>query len=317
VVFAAVLAAIAPLVVLVVGAAPAEASTYRYWTYWWGAGSGGSQTGWRFAAVGPAGHRVGDAWVLGWRFATSTTSGGTAPRSSASFASLCPSLAAPVPGSLRVALVVDYGTSSDAPPGQQPPTTSTVRVECTTVPTGASGVTVLNTVGVSVRSSDGLICALDGYPVGECAPVVPDPTPSASPPHSAAPTASRPAGAAASASSAASHPASASGAARATPSPGAASSPGGSATPSRSSSGPTAGATGSLTPTGAPSAAAGAVTPTGADESLLPAASGSPVAAASTGSAGSAGPWGVLAVAVVVALAVGSVWWRRRSGGTS
>ena len=124
------------LVTLLAAAVPAEASTYRYWTYWWGSGTGKTAAGWTFAQVGPAGHRVGDTWVLGWRFATTSTVGGTPPRQSADFATLCPGLSTPTSGSVRVALVVDYGTTSDAPPGQAPPTTSTVRRECLTVPAG-------------------------------------------------------------------------------------------------------------------------------------------------------------------------------------
>ncbi len=131
------------LVTLLAAAVPAEASTYRYWTYWWGSGTGKTAAGWTFAQVGPAGHRVGDTWVLGWRFATTSTVGGTPPRQSADFATLCPGLSAPASGSVRVALVVDYGTTSDAPPGQAPPTTSTVRRECLTVPAGSSGADVL------------------------------------------------------------------------------------------------------------------------------------------------------------------------------
>jgi hypothetical protein len=165
------------LVALLATAAPAEASTYRYWTYWWGTDTGKPHSGWRFSPQGPAFHPVGDQWVLGWRFATTSTTGGAAPRQSPSFGALCPKLSTPVPGSVRVALVVDYGTTADAPAGQRPPTTTHVRLECLTIPGTPRGTDVLRAASVSVRTEKGLLCALDGYPAGECAPVLPDPTP--------------------------------------------------------------------------------------------------------------------------------------------
>jgi hypothetical protein len=167
---------------LAVALAPAaEASTFRYWSYWWGERPG-KPSAWQYASQGPATHSVGDTWVLGWRFATAPENGTSAPRQSASFAALCPGLDAPVAGSVRVALVVDYGSSADAPPGQSPPTSSTVRVECLTLPTSprVTGSSVLAAAGVPVRTEAGLVCALDGYPKGECAPLVSAPAPSPS-----------------------------------------------------------------------------------------------------------------------------------------
>ena len=45
-------------VALVSGAAPASASTYRYWTYWWGTDTGKPHSGWKFASQGPASSEV-------------------------------------------------------------------------------------------------------------------------------------------------------------------------------------------------------------------------------------------------------------------
>ena len=59
--------------VLAVALAPAaEASTYRYWSYWWGERPDRSAT-WQYASQGPATHTVADTWVLGWRFASVTS----------------------------------------------------------------------------------------------------------------------------------------------------------------------------------------------------------------------------------------------------
>jgi hypothetical protein len=280
---------------LLATAAPAEASTYRYWTYWWGGDTGKSKPGWTFAKVGPAGHSVQDTWVLGWRFATSrSTTGSAPPRQSSDFATLCPTLA-PVAGSVRVALVVDYGTTADAPPGQRPPSTTSVRVECVRIAGSPKGTDVLRAAKppVTVRSENGLICALDGYPRHECAPVVPDPTPT--------PTATK----------RSTVPSSSPGAPRARSTPARVPSP------SSSSAGalPTTGATSSpvatspTPPSSSPTdAAAAAPEPT---ESQLPAVAGAP--ASSEQPSGS--PVGLVVGAVVVTAIAGSAWFTSRRRG--
>ena len=287
------------LVALLATAAPAQASTYRYWTYWWGSSTGKSSTGWTFAKVGPAGHAVGDTWVLGWRFATSRSTTATArPRQSPDFATLCPRLA-PVAGSVRVALVIDYGTTADAPPRQTPPTTSSVRVECVTIAGSPRGSDVLRDVSppVAVRSENGLICALDGYPKGECAPVVPDPTPTPKP-TTAKPraTASTGAGGAPTARSLASP----------------------SATPAASGPAPlpTTGG-GAATSSAAAPATSGSTSPasgsTDQGEPTLPAVAGAPTPDAQS----SGSPVGLVVGGLVVATVAGSAWWtsrRRRLG---
>jgi hypothetical protein len=273
------------LVTLLAAAVPAEASTYRYWTYWWGSGTGKAAAGWTFAQVGPAGHRVGDAWVLGWRFATTSTVGGTPPRQSADFATLCPGLSTTASGSVRVALVVDYGTTADAPPGQTPPTTSTVRRECLSVPAGSSGADVLRQASVPVRSENGLLCALDGYPVGECAPVVADPAPS--PTRTTSPTTP--------ASARSTRPAVSPASPTRTP---------GAATPATTSAA-------ALVAPRTPTASMSPTAPASTAEPTLPAAAGEPAGSASP--AGS--PAGLVVGAAVVAGIAGSAWWTARRRG--
>jgi hypothetical protein len=307
---------------LAVALAPAaEASTYRYWSYWWGERPG-KPAAWQYAAQGPATHSVGDTWVLGWRFATAPENGASAPRQSASFAALCPGLDAPEAGSVRVALVVDYGSSADAPPGQTPPTSSSVRVECLALPTSprVTGSTVLGAAGVPVRTEAGLVCALDGYPKGECAPLVSAPTPSpsrtsTSPRPSATATAPTPqspeptrsaAPATAVPTTGSARPGAGPTAAASQPASGQSSSPstgGGAATPSTDASSPTA----------EPIAAASGDAP-GPDtvvtpEETLPAASGSPVEA-DTGS-----PLAFALGALAVAAVAGGAWAASRRGG--
>ena len=312
------------LAALLVAAGPAQASTYRYWTYWWGANPGKASQSWTFAQVGPAGHRVTDTWVLGWRFATSTTTIGSAtPREASDFATLCPSLSAPVDGHDRVALVVDYGTADDAPPGQTPPSTSTARVECLTLPSTPqheTGVQALAAAGVTVRSENGLICGLDGYPVGECAPVIPDPVATTPAPAATASAATAPT------TSATPSPRSGSRA----PSTGSTTAPSRSATTSAASSsrptsssvptpsmsaapGSTSSAAAAATTTAAPSASATTrlVTTPAPGESMLPAAAGAPATVQQT----TGSPTGMLVGGAVVALVAGSAWVTSRRRG--
>ncbi len=292
---AAVVVGVLAALPLLLAAPPAQASTYRYWTYWWAASNTGRSGSWVFSSVGPAGHRVNDTWVLAWRFSTTTsTTGGAKPRQSSDFATLCPSLSSPVPGKDRVALVLDYGTASDAPPGQRPPSTTTARVECLTLPSHPTGLAVLNAAGVTIRSQDGLVCALDGYPQGECAPLVADPTPTpTAKPTKATPTPGR-------TSSAPAVPVTGR---SSTPAPGASASTSTTTTPSvpaATASGPSAsgsGSGGSADPTDEPTLAAASGAPAG--DTASKAGPGSPVAT-------------VLGTAAVVALAGAAFWISRR-----
>ena len=73
------------LVAVVVGwAAPASASSYRYWSYWHGTSGGG----WTFSQVG-AQYQPAAGSVDGWRFAVSGTAGSVKPRAAASFDAIC------------------------------------------------------------------------------------------------------------------------------------------------------------------------------------------------------------------------------------
>ncbi len=153
------------------GAATAEATSYRFWSYWVG-----SDEGWSFSNQG-ASRRPADGTVDGWRFAVSEASSSTTPpRHTASFSRICGSTA-PHDGKKRVGLVVDFGTSADAPDGETPPALLTA---CVVVPQDANGYAVLATA-VQLRTDAGLICGMNGYPATECGVAVADPTTSPSP----------------------------------------------------------------------------------------------------------------------------------------
>jgi len=158
---------------LLIGAATAaQASSYRYWTYW--VGDSGT---WAFSSIGAA-RRPPDGGVEGWRFEVSQAAASSQPpRTPASFAAICGSTQ-PVAGMKRVALVIDYGTSADAPPGEHPP--GGVVASCEVVDVDATGYAVLGGVS-SIRAQGGLVCGIGGYPAAGCGEPVSDPTPSPSP----------------------------------------------------------------------------------------------------------------------------------------
>lgn len=152
-------------VVGVWGSGTADATSYRYWSYWLG-----SSDGWHFATQG-AGRTPPDGSVDGWRFAVSEASSSTVtPRRDADFSRICQGTP-PVDGKKRVGLVVDFGTSGEAPQGESPPALIT---RCVVAPDDANGYEVLAAV-VSLRTQDGLICGMNGYPATECGAPVADP----------------------------------------------------------------------------------------------------------------------------------------------
>lgn len=148
-------------------AAPAQASAYRYWSYWQGADGT-----WVAAQTGPGDHTLVDEDVQGWRFAITSDDPAAAPDNAPDFAALCPDLAAAgaTVGELRVAVVLDAGFAADAPEGQTPPADV---VSCVTVPEGSTGNQALAAAG-AVTEDGGLVCAINGYPTDECGAEVSD-----------------------------------------------------------------------------------------------------------------------------------------------
>ena len=140
---------------------PAQAATYRYWSYWTG-----SPTGWSFANVGPAYRIPADGEVEGWRYSVSGVEGQQTPTWALSFDDVCASTAA-VPERKRVAVVVDPGTESDAPAGVTVPGGWAM---CVVADMSATGYDLLR-AAATVRTDGGLICAIGGYPATGCADV--------------------------------------------------------------------------------------------------------------------------------------------------
>jgi hypothetical protein len=157
----------AALVAAVAVAAPASAMAYRYWSYWQGAGGQ-----WTAAQTGPGEYALVDQDVQGWRFAISTETVSVAPDNAPEFATLCPDLAAAAPaaGQVRAAVVIDSGYAADAPEGQTPPADA---VACVTVTEGSTGNQAL-AAAATITDQQGLVCAINGYPEGECGAEVSD-----------------------------------------------------------------------------------------------------------------------------------------------
>ncbi|GGY61864.1 hypothetical protein GCM10010300_00930 [Streptomyces olivaceoviridis] len=155
------LPALVAALLLLGSAGPAGATGYRYWSFW-------ERTGghWTYATQGPAFVRPDDGAVQGFRFAVSADSADASrPRGTADFDTICAGTPAG-PGTKRVALVLDFGTRSDAPSGETPPAR---RTACARVPSDATTADALAAVAKPLRyDANALLCAVAGYPQEGC-----------------------------------------------------------------------------------------------------------------------------------------------------
>lgn len=159
------LALIVLLSCLLASVGPAQAAGYRYWSFWERSGDA-----WTYAPVGPSTARPSDGDVQGFRFAVSQDSkDATQPRGGAVFGVICARTPAQ-DGRKRVALVIDFGTSADAPSGESPPAT---RTACARVSPDATTADALASVARPLRYNSGaLLCAIAGYPRAGCGEAV-------------------------------------------------------------------------------------------------------------------------------------------------
>ncbi|MER6052016.1 SCO2322 family protein [Streptomyces sp. NPDC001793] len=151
------------------GAGPAQAQQYRYWSFWDGGApaAGGKKTAWAYATEGPGTARPADGAVVGFRFSVSADSVKAAgPRTAPDFAALCGTTPARS-GDKRIGVVIDFGTAADAPPGERP---LAGRTGCARVPADASAGEALAAVAKPLRyDADALLCGIAGYPRSGCA----------------------------------------------------------------------------------------------------------------------------------------------------
>jgi hypothetical protein len=157
----ALVALLLPPLVLLLAARPAQAVGYRYWSFWQL-----SHGAWEFAQTGPAATTPSDGDVEGWRFAVSADSANAVrPRGAVGFRAICGATRA-AKGTKRVALVLDFGTTADAPDGDNPPRE---QARCARLPQDASAADALAAVAGPLRyDSSGLVCAISGYPTVGC-----------------------------------------------------------------------------------------------------------------------------------------------------
>ncbi len=149
---------------VMLGAGPTQAqSGYRYWSFWQV-----DNDQWRYSQIGPASLPVADGDVHGWRFGVSTQDGSIAQKPridpAEAFERICGRVSADA-SEVRVAILIDSGQQDIAPSGQQAPAP---QPECAVVPEGSTGATALSSIA-ELRINDGFICAINGYPSGECA----------------------------------------------------------------------------------------------------------------------------------------------------
>ncbi|MEV5430980.1 SCO2322 family protein [Streptomyces sp. NPDC052701] len=152
---------------LLAGAGPAPAAGYRYWSFWEHGGDG-----WTYATRGPSTTRPSDGDVQGFRFTVGQDPADAArPRGTAGFAAICAKTPAQ-DGRKRVALVLDFGTTADAPSGERPPAR---RTACARVSPDATTAEALAAVAPPLRyDANALLCAVAGYPRRGCGEQVAD-----------------------------------------------------------------------------------------------------------------------------------------------
>ncbi len=152
---------------LIGSAGQAQAAGYRYWSFW--DRDGGA---WIYATLGPSLARPSDGTVQGFRFAVSEDSSDAAePRGTAAFDSIC-AKTPPKDGTKRVALVLDFGTASDAPSGVTPPA---ARTACARIaPDGTTADALAAVAGPLRYNTSALLCAIAGYPKAGCGEQISD-----------------------------------------------------------------------------------------------------------------------------------------------
>jgi hypothetical protein len=149
---------------------PAQAAEkgYRYWGYFQTAPG---KTAWTAAMTGPT-VDIADGSVEGWSFVFSSDDiPSVEPRVKPNFKSICAGVKADRQ-TKRIAVVIDFGSSSYSPKGEKVKKTITT---CVRTAKESQGIDVLGQVTKVRAASSGLICGLAGYPAKECGVEIPTP----------------------------------------------------------------------------------------------------------------------------------------------
>ena len=145
----------------------ANAAEYKYWTFWTQEGDS-----WVFSPVGSASTNPPEGSAQAWRFdATSPSVAGIPPADlpGAVFERACGDVL-PIVGTKRVAIVIDAGDPALSPEGEVPPSPTAY---CAVGKIDTHGYDLLKTV-VELRTDNGFVCGISGYPAVECATPVTD-----------------------------------------------------------------------------------------------------------------------------------------------
>ncbi|CAB4717179.1 unannotated protein [freshwater metagenome] len=154
---------------LVISSSEAASKGWRYWGYFQAAPG---KTAWTPAMTGPT-VDISDGAVEGWSFVFSSDDvPSIAPKVKPSFKAICGSTK-PDSDTKRIALVVEFGSTTWAPKGEHVAKTIT---RCVRTAKTSQGIDVLGQV-VKVRAAaSGLICGINGYPSKECGVEISTPT---------------------------------------------------------------------------------------------------------------------------------------------
>lgn len=141
--------------------AQAAEKGYRYWGYFQTAPG---KTAWTAAMTGPT-VDIADGSVEGWSFVFSSDDiPSVKPRVKPDFKKICAGVKADK-NTKRIAVVIDFGSSSYSPKGEKTKKTIT---KCVRTAKESQGIDVLGQVTKIRAASSGLICGLAGYPAKEC-----------------------------------------------------------------------------------------------------------------------------------------------------
>lgn len=142
----------------------AQAETaWRYWSYW--QLNNGT---WEMAMTGAADVKAADGQVQGWRYITAgiEVTEEFAPRTAETFETICADVAKQ-PGIARVAVVVDFGDSTDYSNPDDASSDLTSQTACVEINEGDPSSLLLGS-NFEVREESGMVCAVNNLPSTGC-----------------------------------------------------------------------------------------------------------------------------------------------------
>jgi hypothetical protein len=159
------------IILLATSMTPPAQAAEKGWRYWGYFQTAPGKTSWTAAMTGPT-VDIADGSVEGWSFVFSSDDiPSVEPRVRPDFTKICAGVKADKQ-SKRIAVVIDFGSSSYSPKGEKVRKTITT---CVRTAKKSQGIDVLGQVTKVRASSSGLICGLAGYPAKECGVEIPTP----------------------------------------------------------------------------------------------------------------------------------------------